>query len=106
MLLLICSWCTEFGLIVNVDGVYKTFLENWEKWKSAIVEYSRANTPMLLKQALEDLVSEDIQVCFHQLTFYNYNYYLNYTVQYKTGATHQNADGLSRQARSTTENIA
>ncbi len=48
----------EFDLIVNVDGVYKTFLENWEK---CIVEYSCANqnTPMLLKQALEDLVSVD-----------------------------------------------
>ncbi len=35
----------EFDLI---DGVYITFLENWEKWKSVIVEYSRANqnTPM------------------------------------------------------------
>lgn len=56
----------EFDLIVNMDDVYQVFLENWEKWKFAIVKYSCANqsTPMQLKKALQDLVSYDSGLFF------------------------------------------
>lgn len=51
----------EFDLIVDLEDVYHTFLEKWETWKPAVIEFSRAskNTPMQIKQALQDLVPGD-----------------------------------------------
>lgn len=48
----------EFGLIVCFENGFETFEENWELWRSAIIQYSQAsqNKPKAIQKALQELV--------------------------------------------------
>lgn len=48
----------EFDLIVNMENCFETFVDNWDDWKNAIIEYSQAYTK-ILQQILLDLVPGD-----------------------------------------------
>ena len=51
----------EFDLIVGKTDSYSTFLEAWDVWKQAILDYSTATVsqPKGLKMALRDIASDD-----------------------------------------------
>ena len=52
----------EFDLIIGAENSYDTFIEAWDIWKHAILEYSRASVskPKMLKHALRDADASDL----------------------------------------------